>query len=135
MVFTTAGYVIRRCVLDEFIGNKRLARVLKVYEELTPYTDEIKKAFNDGTGEKFGTFDKVFCSVDVISLQHPNAKPEGAIHLVRADGDPYLDPDHKHYFIESNEDSDRMVKAALGNCLGFDLGGWFVREKEYDQYD
>jgi hypothetical protein len=86
--------------------------------------------FNEQAGKEFPLFDEVFRSVDVISLQRPNSEPEGAIHLVRAGADPEENPDHKHFFIETN--GDIQIKTALERLLGLKVGPWSVRRLEYE---
>ena len=70
--------------------------------------------------------DKLFSEVKIISLtpESPGAEPEGAILLVRADGDPEESPDYKYYFAESSKD--REIKAALEKCLELKIGPWRV---------
>jgi len=46
-------------------------------------------------------------------------EPEAALLLVRARGDPTVEPGYDHYFGE--KDGDKRVKAALESCLGHGL--------------
>jgi hypothetical protein len=128
MVTKAGGYVIPCHDLDEYIGKNRMGRVLGRLEDIEPYIVEIKKAFNThrDADEDFPEFDKAFITVDVISLQRPNEEPEGAIHLVRVEGDPLVSPKHKHYLAETN--GDRKIKEALEGCLGLKIGPWYVRK-------
>jgi hypothetical protein len=61
--------------------------------------------------DSMAEFDKLFSEVKVISLKPelPGAEPEGAILLVRVDGDPEESLDYNYYFAESS--IDRKIEA------------------------
>ena len=123
MVYTRAGYVIPRRDLD-VVGRKHMGKVPGEWASIDPYIEAIKEIFNAKASIGLAEFDKLFSEVEVISLKAelPGAKPEGAILLVRADGDPEESPDYKYYFAESG--IDKKIKAALEQCLGLNIGPW-----------
>jgi hypothetical protein len=130
MVWTRGGYVIPRHDLDKYIG-KRIGGQLGKWDALTPYTDEMKKAFdtlikNDPAHKRLlpFDFDTIFTQVEVISLQRPNDVPEGAIYLVRSEGDPEKKDCNESHFVETT--GDRWVKEALEASLGLKIE-WSVR--------